>query len=72
MVVKVGVGDGYEVSSVRKIDQPIVGVFANCLVTIVVAMLDPYIGRELNGSGIAVLGGYPADLHIAYNHILLP
>ena len=71
MVVKVGVGDGYEVSSVRKIYQTIVSVLANSLVTVVVAMIDPYIGGELDGSGIAVLSGYSADLHVAYDDILL-
>jgi len=71
MVVKVGVGDGYEVSSVRKIYQTIVSVLANSLVTVVVAMIDPYIGGELNGSGIAVFSEYLADLHVAYDDILL-
>ena len=71
MVVKVGVGDGYEVCSVRKIYQTIVSVLANSLVTVVVAMIDPYIGGELNGSGIAILSEYLADLHVAYDDILL-
>jgi hypothetical protein len=71
MVVEIGVGDGYEVSSVREIDQPIIGVLANSLIARIIAVIDPNIGGKLNRSGIAVCRKNLSDLHVAHNDILL-
>ncbi|KAH8640002.1 putative pectate lyase B [Alternaria alternata] len=71
MVVEVSVGDGDKVRSMRKVDQAVIGVLAHRLITGVIAMVDPYIRRKLNGSAIAVCSRHFADLHIAHDDIFL-
>lgn len=55
MVVEVVVGNGHEVCCVREVDQAVVRVFADCLVAGKVAVVDPDVGRQLDGDAIAVV-----------------
>lgn len=71
MVVEISVGNGDKVSSVRKVDQTIIGIFAHRLITGVVAMIDPYVGGKLDGSAVAVCSGHFCDLHVAHDDIFL-
>lgn len=71
VVVEVGVRDGDEVCCVRQIDQTVVCVFADCLVAGEVAVVDPDVGWQLDGDGVAVVREDLGDLHVPDDHILL-
>ena len=71
MVVEIRVRDCHEVSCVRQIDKTIVGVLANSLIDRQVAVVNPYIGRLIDGNGIAIGGKHLGDLQVPDNDVLL-
>ena len=71
VVVEVGVRDSNEISRMAQIDQPIVSVLAHILVAGKIEVVNPHVGRQLNGDGITIVSKNLGDLQVPDDHILL-
>lgn len=71
VVVEVGVRDRDKICCMRQIDKPIVSVLANVFVTGQIAMINPNVGRLVDGDGITVSSEDLGDLQVPHNHIFL-
>lgn len=71
VVMEVGIRDGDPVSSMRQIDQAIVEVLVITSNSREITVVNPDIGRLLNGNRVTVVSFNLGDLHVADNDVLL-
>lgn len=71
VVMEIRMRNCHIICGVRQVDKTVVGILANILVARQVAMINPNIGRLIDGNRVAVCSKNFGDLQVPDDHVLL-